>query len=370
MSAPHAATTLHDAGEYWFTPAEAAAPVTASVLLPAFNAAVTLERALLSACDQTLGDIEIIVIDDASTDGTWAIIEAMMAKEPRLRAIRNKRNCGKPVSMNRAIAHATGRWLAVLDADDWFHPERLVRLIALAETARTQMAADNQVFYDTLAGRFVGTAWTVAERQRTLTLDAYLAHSDAFERFSLGMLKPIFDAAFIRAQRIEYESDARNGQDFFKLLRFFLAGGSGITTDIPYYYYTQPYGTSSRRWSHEARKRYNFQLACTINQRYLTEHRDRLTPSQAALLERRSRQLRTLEQFHQVRESLARHDLWHAVSGVAGNPAVAAYCARQILRRWGRIFGSGTRRPATAGLHIAAAISPLDMASDRGQRIL
>jgi len=109
-------------------------------------------------------------------------------------------------------------------------------------------------------------------------------------------------------------------------------------------------------------------VAFTINQRYLTEHRDRLTPSQATLLERRSRQLRTLEQFHQVRESLARHDLRHAVSCVAGNPAVAAYCARQILRRWGRIFGSGARRRTTAGLHVAAAMYPLDMASEHGRR--
>ena len=44
----------------------------------------------------------------------------MLAAEPRLRAIRNKQNCGKPVSMNRAMGHARGRWLAVLDADDWY----------------------------------------------------------------------------------------------------------------------------------------------------------------------------------------------------------------------------------------------------------
>lgn len=343
--------TLLDAGEYWFTPSEPDPQVTATVLVPAFNAAPTLERALFSARSQTLSDIEIVVIDDASTDSSWLLIEAMTAVEPRLHAIRNKQNCGKPVSMNRAIAHARGRWLAVLDADDWYHPERLHRLIALAEAAGTQMVADNQVFYDTIADQFVGTAWAVSDRQRPLTLDAYLTKSVAYERFSLGMLKPIFDAPFIRARQVEYESDARNGQDFFKLLRFFLAGGTAITTDVPYYYYTQPYGTSSRRWSHEARKRYNFHLAYTINQRYLTEQRDKLTPSQSALLRRRSGQLRTLEHFHQLRERLARHDVWGAVRRAAMQPAVIAYCARQVLRHWWRIV-----RPVTRGRR--AAISP------------
>jgi succinoglycan biosynthesis protein ExoO len=359
--------TLQDAGSYWITPNAPDRRLAATVLVPAFNAAATLERALASVRDQTLAELEIIVIDDASTDGTWEIIEAMLAAEPRLRAIRNKQNCGKPVSMNRAMGHARGRWLAVLDADDWYHLERLARLIALAEAAGAQMIADNQLFYDTIAARFVGTAWVVADRYRPLTLDTYLARSDAYARFSLGMLKPIFDAAFIRDRGVEYESDARNGQDFFKLLCFFLAGGTAVTTDIPYYCYTQPYGTSSRRWSHEARKRYNFQLAYTINQRYLTEQRDKLTPSQFALLERRSRQLRTLEHFHRLREAVARRDVRSTVSSVAAQPAVIAYCARQLWRRWRRVFVSATdATKATAG---QLAVGSMDIASEPSQPV-
>ncbi len=358
---------LHDSGEYWITRREPDGHVTVTVLVPAFNAAATLERALLSVRTQTLSEIEILVIDDASSDGSWQLVEAMMAAEPRLRAIRNKHNRGKPVSMNRGIEHAHGRWLAVLDADDWYHPERLARLIGLAELAGTQMVADNQLFYDVIANRIVGTAWTVSDRQRPLTLDAYLAGSDAYERFSLGMLKPIFDAAFIRARQIEYEPDARNGQDFFKLLRFFLAGGTAITTDIPYYYYTQPYGTRSRQWSHDARKRYNFHLAYTINQRYLAEQRDRLTATQAALLERRSHQLRTLEQFHRLRECLGRNDVWGAISNVAVQPAVIAYCTRQMWRRWRYLARPVIHANTPAMPQETAPAHPMDIASQRSQ---
>jgi len=129
----------------------------------------------------------------------------------------------------------------------------------------------------------------------------------------------------------------------------------------------RPYGTSSRRWSHEARKRYNFQLAYTINQRYLTEQRDKLTPSQFALLERRSRQLRTLEHFHRLREAVARRDVRSTVSSVAAQPAVIAYCARQLWRRWRRVFVSATdATKATAG---QLAVGSMDIASEPSQPV-
>src|SRR6185312_4455803 len=81
--------------------------VAATIVIPNYRAAATLNRALLSALGQTLRDIEVIVVE-------------AMRHDSRLRGIRHKRNCGKPVGMNRAIACARGRWLAVLDADDWY----------------------------------------------------------------------------------------------------------------------------------------------------------------------------------------------------------------------------------------------------------
>ncbi|MGH6979596.1 MAG: glycosyltransferase family 2 protein, partial [Stellaceae bacterium] len=149
--------------DFWICPAEFPnAQVAVTVVVPTYNGGATLQRALGSVLDQTLGDIEIIVVDDASTDATWQITASAIQSDRRMRGIRHKTNAGKAVGMNRAATYARGRWLAVLDADDWYHPNRLATLVALGEAQGAEMVADNQFFYDTIADAMIGTAWTPA----------------------------------------------------------------------------------------------------------------------------------------------------------------------------------------------------------------
>jgi glycosyltransferase involved in cell wall biosynthesis len=76
-----------------------------------------------SVLAQTLGDLELIVIDDASRDGTWDAIQSI--RDPRLRAFRHKDNQGAHVTLNEGLGLASGDFLAILNSDDAFHPERL-----------------------------------------------------------------------------------------------------------------------------------------------------------------------------------------------------------------------------------------------------
>ncbi len=102
------------------------APV--SVIIPAYNAAQTIGRALASIACQTLPAAEVIVVDDGSADGTAEAAEAMQARmgETRLRVIRQE-NKGAGAARNRAIAEATQPYLAFLDADDEWLPKKLAR---------------------------------------------------------------------------------------------------------------------------------------------------------------------------------------------------------------------------------------------------
>jgi succinoglycan biosynthesis protein ExoO len=308
--------------------------VAATIVIPNYRAAATLNRALLSALGQTLRDIEVIVVDDASPDGSWDIVVEAMRHDSRLRGIRHKRNCGKPVGMNRAIACARGRWLAVLDADDWYHPERLAALVALGERSGADLVADNQFFFDSSAAQTVGTAWRESDADWELSFDAFLAGSNAYESFNLGMLKPVLRTDFMRRTGLGYEEKARHGQDFFHLLDFFLRGGKAAVADRAYYYYTQPFGAVSRQWSHAARRRYDFQTACDINQRYLLAARKSLTPLQRAYLKKRSNRLKSLEIFFQVRERLAARDPAGALGRVLRHPSTLGYLARRLRHRW------------------------------------
>lgn len=317
-------------------------PVLATIVVPTYCAEATLERALRSALDQTLRDIEIIVVDDASTDRSWSLINTLITEDSRIIAVRNERNRGKPVGMNRAIALARGRWLAVLDADDWYHPERLSRLIALGERRRVDMVSDNQFFFDAQADKIVGTAWRFTDGHWPLSFDQFLYGSNAFATFNLGMLKPVIRTDFIRRVSLGYEEDARHGQDFFHLLQFYLAGGRAVVTDQPYYYYTQPFGAISRRWSHTARRRYDFQTAYLINQRQIEAARDVLTNSQVRRLEQRNNQLHALELYYQAKQCFAEGDYLGAVGRVTRQPAILRYGAWRLRKK---LLGYPDSRP-------------------------
>ena len=245
------------------------------------------------------------MIDDASSDETEAVIADLASRDGRVRGIRNVINQGKSIAMNRGIDQARGEWIAVLDADDRYAPDRLEHLVSLAEREGVDMAADNQFFVDVIANQVIGSAWPQGGGAKSFDLDALLDGSDAYASFSLGMLKPVFRTEFVRRCGLRYEPDARNGQDFFKLLQFFLEGGTAVLSDRPLYFYSQPFGTKSRQWSRASRKRYDFGQVHAVNERLVACARGRVTPSQLRRLQRRSLELKALENFWLVRESLS-----------------------------------------------------------------
>lgn len=101
-----------------------------SVVMPAFNAAATITEAIHSVLTQTYQNLELVVCDDASTDNTVAIVRSFA--DERIRLLQNTSNQGEGITRDRAIANASGNWIAVLDADDAWYPERLARLVAAA----------------------------------------------------------------------------------------------------------------------------------------------------------------------------------------------------------------------------------------------
>ncbi|PWK56865.1 glycosyltransferase involved in cell wall biosynthesis [Silicimonas algicola] len=108
-----------------------------SVVIPALNAASTLDRTLDSVRAQTHPDIEIILVDDGSTDDTFGHAETHAKADPRVRIIRQA-NAGVAAARNRGIAEASSDWFAALDADDLWHPETVTRFLAAADAALRQ----------------------------------------------------------------------------------------------------------------------------------------------------------------------------------------------------------------------------------------
>lgn len=99
-----------------------------SVVIPAFEAAATLDETLRSARSQTLREIEIIVVDDGSRDATAAIARAHASRDARVR-LHVQANAGVAAARNAGIAQAAADWVAFLDSDDLWAPTKLARQI-------------------------------------------------------------------------------------------------------------------------------------------------------------------------------------------------------------------------------------------------
>ncbi|MDJ0687662.1 MAG: glycosyltransferase family 2 protein [Xenococcaceae cyanobacterium MO_188.B32] len=115
--------------------------VEVSVIIPAYNTEQYIHQAIASLLSQTLENIEIIVVDDCSTDNTVRVVRSF--DDPRLRLLLNPQNLGAGGARNRALRAARGKWVAVLDSDDWYAPERLSRLVEVAEQKNADFVADD-----------------------------------------------------------------------------------------------------------------------------------------------------------------------------------------------------------------------------------
>lgn len=104
-----------------------------SVVMPSYNSQAFLLLAVESVRCQTMTDLELIIVDDCSTDRTMELLAAASQSDPRIKVIENETNIGAALSRNRAFEAARGDYIALLDSDDLWKPEKLARQLALAE---------------------------------------------------------------------------------------------------------------------------------------------------------------------------------------------------------------------------------------------
>jgi glycosyltransferase involved in cell wall biosynthesis len=215
---------------------EAARPLV-SVLVPAFNAAPFLAEALESARRQTLADIEILVIDDASTDGTAAVAARLATRDPRIRLVRQSANGGPSMARNRGLTEARGRWIALLDADDAYAPCRLASLVALAERSGADLCSDN--LWLVPAGRPMIPP-PILSTERPLDFAEFIRRNvtdRAYPGLNFGFLKPIIRRAFLAEHAIRYDERVRFAEDFALYAECFRAGGQWWLSPASTYHY-------------------------------------------------------------------------------------------------------------------------------------
>jgi glycosyltransferase involved in cell wall biosynthesis len=310
-----------------------------SVVIPVFNSAGTLWRAVRSALCQEVYPLEVIIVDDGSRDDSLAEATRISGLDDRVRVIALPENRGKPHAMNRAVAEARGTWIAVLDADDCYADYRLPILIAAAERNAADLVADNQYFHDAGAGEVVGTAFPDTSVDGPLTRRDFVAGSDALADFNFGMLKPVIRADFIHRTGLRYRENARLSEDFLYLVEFYAAGGRAWLVSRPLYHWTQAFGTVSRRWTETGSGpwRYDYLAARAAHAEVRECLRDDADTDLIALLERRDRALRRL---HWLRELSRMRDAGRGIPVLAGftlrHPSLWSLIPGRALRAMSR----------------------------------
>lgn len=180
-----------------------------SVVMPAYNNARTIGRALASIAAQTVKPREVLVVDDGSTDGT---AQAVAAMAPRLEGVRlrlfRQPNLGAGAARNRALAAAAGRWIAFLDADDEWLAAKLKRSVEVTAGADLVMSSHNLI-----AVASDGTEHHIdsqaryldrpTDPYRTLFLRGFISSSTVLVRRDAVLAAGGFDPALRSAQDYE-----------------------------------------------------------------------------------------------------------------------------------------------------------------------
>ena len=333
------------------TDGAAAAQPRVSVIIPAYRTAPTLERAVRSVLEQDEQNFEIVIVEDYSGDDTLEVARRLAAEDSRIRVIALPQNGGQARALNLGIGEALGQWIATLDADDRYQPERLRVLLEAGNREGVDLIADNQNHLDEAAGALVRTAFPDQGGGRAIELSDFIANSDTASEFSFGILKPVIRASFYRAHDLGYRPGLKLGQDFYHLMTFFALGGRGYLVDRPMYDWTLPFGPLSRTWTTtgDGAWRYDYRGTLEAN-RYFLDKMERMDNADlVALLWRREREYRVMVNYIAAQKAYAlTGSRLFAASIIARHPHTWPLLARRVSRRLRRVLTQRSQRRAAA----------------------
>jgi teichuronic acid biosynthesis glycosyltransferase TuaG len=172
-----------------------------SIIVPVYNASRFIEETIQTVLDQTYTNWELILVDDCSTDGSIKLIKPYL-KDKRISLLKNKVNSGAAISRNKGIDAAKGRYIAFLDADDLWHPEKLNKQVAFMQEKDSAFSFTGYEFADENGkpnGKKVYVPKTITYKQ-------------ALKNTTIFTSTVIFDTNRLRIVDI-YMPNIRRGQD-------------------------------------------------------------------------------------------------------------------------------------------------------------
>jgi len=296
--------------------------------MPVYNTEAYVAQAISSALAQTLRNIEVIVVDDCSTDRSVEVIQSFT--DSRIHLLKNPQNLGAATTSNRAMRAAKGRWIAILDSDDWIAPERLERMVQVAEAEAADLIVDD--LYLIRDGE--ATAWStlLSESDRVINqiqqIDpVFFVETDLYGKrcLRLGITKPLFRRQFLEQHGIQYNETLTAAYDYWIDLNCLVRGAKFILLPEPYYFYR------SRAGSAVSNKRIGWlSECCRATEQFIQQPITQQNPALVRALSRQLARFQRYRAYYQVIEPLKEKQYGRALMASLHHPMFFVQCLRQL----------------------------------------
>lgn len=298
--------------------------VLISIVMPVYNCVNTVERAVASVLSQTIRNLELIIVNDGSQDGTTAILEKINAVDRRIKLTSLENNVGVGAARHLAMSNCSGKWITMLDADDWYLPQRLENLLHNAENLNADLVSDNLTLYDHELGRIVGkTALGARNKVTPLTGSILFELDHAFRRHHLGYTKPMVKKSFLEEKGITYDPRLRVGEDFLFLAEIVLSGARSFIIPSADYVYTHRISPSKRTISPTSRAGTGFSDILESCDYILEKYSSVMSQDEKAGLYKKKESVRDWLCYQDLLADIRRGDFRKAYSMLLNRPALA-----------------------------------------------
>lgn len=208
------------------TPNDGLQGILVTVLMPCYNASRFLDDAMQSILNQTHKHLEILAIDDGSTDGTADMIRRYAESDSRVHPVFNEGNVGLIKTLNKGCGLANGKYIARMDSDDISQPDRIEKLVSILESDPSLSLASAGCFRLSESGQRLSRVHPKACESKALKFVCF---------FSTPVLHPcvVFRASII--EKFNFDEEYLHSEDYEFFSRLLLGGHRFVNIDEPLY---------------------------------------------------------------------------------------------------------------------------------------
>lgn len=213
-----------------------------SVIIPVYNVEMYLKECLDSLINQTLTDIEIICIDDGSTDNSLQVLKDYAAKDSRF-VIETQPNQGQGIARNKAIDIATGEYISFVDPDDWVEEDFFEKVYKKFKETNAQVVQFDYKIYKEINKRFIKKSFLESSKKylrKNLKKESFYTwqelHWKSLDAIPLYVWDKVYSAKFIKDNNINFAPNKHAEDQIFTLSCLFKASKIGYINECFYNY--------------------------------------------------------------------------------------------------------------------------------------